>query len=233
MAGLDGYTGGGLGDAKVQRMDGLRMMRGSPLLEEAFRYWASLRSGGGLPRRADLDPVAMRRVLGHAMILDRVRHGAIRVRLGGHVMQDIMGMEVRGLPVRAFFDLADRTRVGALIEEVFETPSTLELDLISEGSDGLVTGRMIVLPLLDASGAVSKALTVMVTDRAVTDAPRRFAVTNAVSVPVNASAPRRDDVPQRRLTDRHLPTEIMAGLAEAAAPYDAKPTAVPWLRVVK
>lgn len=218
----------------VRDFTGLRMIRRSPLLEETWRYWTSLRTGTDLPRRSALDPKAMSRILGHAMILDQVRHGTVRVRLGGNVMHQVMGMDVRGLPIRAFFDLADRTRAVDLIEQVFDTPSTLELDLISEGSDGLMTGRMLVLPLLDATGAVTKALTVMVTDRVITDAPRRFAVTNATLVPVDgAAAAPRQGLLRRRVTDHHLPVEIMAGMAEDAAPYATRPSPVPWLRVVK
>jgi len=218
----------------VRDFTGLRMIRRSPLLEETWRYWTSLQTGTDLPRRSALDPKAMSRILGHAMILDQVRHGTVRVRLGGNVMHQVMGMDVRGLPIRAFFDLADRTRAVDLIEQVFDTPSTLELDLISEGCDGLMTGRMLVLPLLDATGAVTKALTVMVTDRVITDAPRRFAVTNATLVPVyGAAAAPRQGLLCRRVTDHHLPVEIMAGMAEDAAPYATRPSPVPWLRVVK
>lgn len=211
---------------------GLRMMRKSPLLEEAWQYWTSLRRGAELPRRTAMDPKAMRHILGHSMILDQVRPGTVRVRLGGHVMTDLMGMDVRGLPVRAFFDVVDRTRVTDLIEQVFETPATLELDLISEGADGIVTARMLILPLLDTAGRTTKAMAVIVTDKVVTDAPRRFAVTNGTLVPL--AAPITSDDPRRRLTDHDLPVEVMAtGMAEDPAPFETKPSPVPWLRVVK
>ncbi len=235
MEDLDGYHGDATDRPRDGgRVEGLRMMRASPLLGEAVRYWTSLRHGGDLPHRTDLDPARMTRLLGHAMILDRVRHGSVRVRLGGHVMQGIMGMDVRGLPMRAFFDLADRTRVAALIEEVFDGPQTLEMDLISDGPDGMITGRMVVLPLLDAGRRVTKALTVMVTDRAVTDGPRRFGLTNAVSLPVHGAV----EEPRRRMTDLPLPSAPrpaapQAGMAEKAAPYETRPSNVPWLRVVK
>ncbi|WP_175484759.1 PAS domain-containing protein [Jannaschia pohangensis] len=223
-------TGGN--SAQFGDLTGLRMMRKSPLLEEAWRYWTSLREGSDLPRRAALDPHAMRLILGHAMILDQVRHGTVRVRLGGHVMHDLMGMDVRGLPIRAFFDVADRTRVVDQIEQVFDTPASLELDLISDGKEGIVTGRMLVLPLLDAAGQPTKALTVMVTDRMVRDTPRRFSLTNATLVPLAGA--RNGAGPQRRLTDHHLPVEISAlGLAEGQTPFQARPSSVPWLRVVK
>ncbi|CTQ50470.1 PAS domain-containing protein [Jannaschia donghaensis] len=207
-------------------------MRKSPLLEQAWRYWTAQRNGAELPRRAALDPKAMGTILGHSMVLDRTRPGTVRVRLGGHVLHQLMGMEVRGLPIRAFFDIADRTRAMDLIEQAFTTPATLEFDLISDGADGIVTARMLVLPLLDTAGEVTKALAVLVTDRIVTDPPRRFQLTNATVMPVDgARAP--DSLPRRRLTDHHLPVEIQAGMAEDPVPFDAAPSPVPWLRVVK
>ncbi len=220
---------------------GLRMMRRAPMLDEAWRYWTSLREGEALPRRAALDPKRMELILGHSMILDQVRHGTVRVRLGGQALERIAGIDVRGLPIRAFFDLADRTRALDLFEQVFDTPATLELDLISDGRPGgLVTGRMLVLPMLDAAGRVTKALAVLVTDRTVEGPPRRFSVTNATMVPL-APVPRVTE-PNRRAEDaprprtdwiRTAPEARASELAEPPATFAGRPSAVPWLRVVK
>lgn len=231
MAGND-HTGG------RQELNGLRMFGRSPLLDGAQRYWEGLRKGGTLPRRTALDPSDMTPFLSHAMVLDRVRPGTIRVRLGGRVMQQLMGMDVRGLPVRAFFDLADRDRVVQMIEQVFATPATLELDLISEADSGMVTARILVLPLLDEAGQVSKALCVTVTDKVVTDPPRRFSLTNGTLVPLSrvrgSAEPARipAPLPPAPLPETQLPQDI-SGFAETATPFEAKPSAVPWLRVVK
>lgn len=226
--------------ASRRPIDRLRVTRRSPLLDEAWRYWTSLREGAALPRRSALDPKAMRLVIGHAMILDQVRHGTVRVRLGGQSLERIMGMDVRGLPIRAFFDLTDRTRALDLIEQVFDTPASLELDLIANAAPGgLVTARMLVLPLLDAAGHPTKALAVMVTDRIVDAPPRRFSVTNATLVPVLGAqhatpARRREDDPA---AGPELPTDLARPqsheLAEPAAPFAGRPSQVPWLRVVK
>lgn len=222
-------------------IDKLRVTRRSPLLDEAWRYWTSLREGAALPRRSALDPKEMRLVIGHAMILDQVRHGTVRVRLGGQALERIMGMDVRGLPIRAFFDLTDRTRALDLFEQVFDTPASLELDLIAHAAPGgLVTARMLVLPLLDAAGRPTKALAVMVTDRIIDTPPRRFSVTNATLAPLTVPGA-RVPAPRRRIEDRaeniDLPVEVMtpkvSGLAESQAPFVGRGSSVPWLRVVK
>lgn len=226
--------------ASRRPIDRLRVARRSPLLDEAWRYWASLREGSALPRRAALDPKEMRLVIGHAMILDQVRHGTVRVRLGGQSLERIMGMDVRGLPIRSFFELEDRTRALDLFERVFDTPASLELDLIAHAAPGgLVTARMLVLPLLDAAGRPTKALAVMVTDRMVDAPPRRFSVTNATLVPVpghRAASPvrRRDDALDAGTDDHGTPApRLPAAFAEPPEAFATRASGVPWLRVVK
>lgn len=163
--------------AEVHDITRARMMRLSPVLEETWRYWNSKRSGRDVPAREALEPRAMTLILGHAMILDRIRPGAVRVRLGGRIPDSLMVMETRGLPVRAFFDLTQRGEMADLIERSFTDPASLELDLVSDGEDGRVTAQMLVLPLRDRLGSVTKALSVLVPERIVSDGPRRFRMT--------------------------------------------------------
>ena len=164
----------GAASAEIHDLMAARMTKTSPVLEEALRYWTSKRTGGDLPARDDLDPRAMQLIIGHSMILDRVRPGTVRVRVGGRIPNALMGMETRGLPVRAFFDLLQRGEAADLIETAFTAPATVEVEMVSDGDDGPVSARLLILPLLDRDGAVSKALAVIVPDRLVTDGPRRF-----------------------------------------------------------
>lgn len=222
---------------KVRELMGARMMRKSPVLEEAWRYWSDLRRGQALPKRADLDPAGMKLILGHSLILDRVRPGTVRVRVGGRVPNDLMGMETRGLPVRAFFDLMQRSKAQELVESCFTDPATLELDLISEGADGPVAARMVLLPLVDAHGEVTKALAVLVPDRVATDGPRRFSILRH-----HLGALRHQPKPEAKLRPRPVtptpapqydtPAPSAPVLAAESVPVFQE-TSVPWLKVVK
>lgn len=160
--------------AQIHDITRERMMRLSPVLEETWRYWSSKRPGRDVPLRESLEPRAMTLILGHAMILDRVRPGTVRVRLGGRIPNTLMGMETRGLPVRAFFDLMQRGDMAELIERAFTEPATLEMDLVSDGGGGRLVAQMLILPLRDRQGSVTKALSVLVPERVVSDGPRRF-----------------------------------------------------------
>jgi hypothetical protein len=40
------------------------------------------------------------------------RPGSVRIRLGGARINALLGMDVRGLPLRALFDLSERARIS-------------------------------------------------------------------------------------------------------------------------
>ena len=241
-------TDGGARADNVHDLTRARMTRMSPVLEETWRYWTAKRPDGDIPTRESLEPRAMGLILGHALILDRVRPGTVRVRLGGRIPSALMGMEVRGLPVRAFFDLMQRGDAAELIERTFTDPATLELDLTSHGPHGGIAARMLVLPLRDRSGDVTKALSVIVPERLVDDGPRRFKILRQTLCPVDvpakpirhAPAPRRHfDAPAQ--ADQAsggradpMPGDILPGasIVDAAERTPAAPR-VPYLRVVK
>jgi hypothetical protein len=179
-------------------LTGRRMERHSPLLEEAWRYWSSLRSGGALPERRTLEPRAMGLILGHSMILERGRPGLIRVRVGGSVLSRLMGMEVRGLPLRAFFAVAQRAEVTETVDRVFSDPATLEMRLAAVDATGPISARMLVLPLRDGAGGVDKALACLAVDRVDPAPPHRFTLERSFLSPLAPPArpPRRAEASQ-------------------------------------
>lgn len=207
-------------------------MRKSPLLEEAWRYWSSLRTGRDLPRRDALNPRAMSLTLGHSMILDRTRPGTVRVRVGGRVMNGLMGMEVRGLPIRAIFDIAQRARAIDLVEHVFEGPATLELDLISQTASTTTHARMLILPLQDDAGEVSKALSCIALDTYDPEPPHRFTILRERINPLD----RRRNAKFATLetgafSPQHAPHPME--MAEAGTAFNHTDQPRPYLRVVK
>lgn len=217
--------------AEIHDLMAARMVRTSPVLEETWRYWNAKRVGGDLPRRDALEPRAMDLIIGHSMILDRVRPGTVRIRVAGRIPNALMGMETRGLPIRAFFDLMQRGEAAELVEAAFTTPATVDLDLRSEGEDGVVSARMLVLPLLDREGDVSKALAAIVPDRLVTDGPRRFRIARQTSGPLTRPsaqpAPPAKDDPRAEMALRlermvEVPDDVRTPMPD-----------VPYLRLVK
>ena len=59
-------------------------------------YWASLRSPGGLPLRADVDPGAIRSLLPSLYILELTDRGTVTIRLAGTALRRLYGVEMTG-----------------------------------------------------------------------------------------------------------------------------------------
>ena len=189
-----------------------RLTRTSKTFGDVLRYWNALRVGTDLPARSDLDPRVIQTALANAFILDRTRPGTIRIRVAGGHMNDLMGMEVRGMPIRAFFDLLERRRLMDLVATVFTKPALLELDLVSNNRSGpIIEGKMLILPMRDAAGDVSKALGCLVTHGDIGQTPRRFRIQRDVVTPI-------------AVTQTPKPAPAMAGFSEPATSFEARPT---------
>ena len=65
--------------------------------EELFAYWASLRAGGRLPGRRDLDPGAFKRHLPTVSLIDVLpKPRDYRMRLAGTGLYGVYGREITG-----------------------------------------------------------------------------------------------------------------------------------------
>jgi len=188
-----------------------RLAKSNKTFGDVLGYWDSLRVGNMLPARSDLDPRVIQTALANAFILDRTRPGTIRIRIAGGHMNALMGMEVRGMPIRAFFDLLERRRLMDLVEAVFTKPALLELDLVSNNRSGpTLEGKMLILPMRDAENGVTKALGCLVTSGDIGATPCRFRISRDVLTPIAATAVAK-------------PPPAMAGFSEPVTPFEARP----------
>ncbi len=153
-------------------------------LAPVLAYWQGLRRGRMVPARADLDPVALQPWLAGAGIVERDTGGSIRFRLGGRVIAGLLGVEPRGVSFRALFAVAERDRLTGLTEGLFDGPRVLCLTLVAPhvaAGKPEIEVPMVVMPLCDGSGAVSRALVCVDVDpRAGLAMPCRFQIRQAV-----------------------------------------------------
>jgi hypothetical protein len=151
-------------------------------LQTVRGYWDALRQGGAIPRRDQIDPRGMADCLDKIFLIERIAQGHARFRLAGMAMNDLMGMDVRGMPLSTLFEPVARTRISNELEQVFTAPSIMEIWLEAERSTGrpALSGRMLLLPLADAPGAQGQALGCMVTNGTLGRQPRRFAISGMV-----------------------------------------------------
>ena len=113
-------------------------------LQSVRGYWEALRRDGDIPQRADVEPRGMASCLEHVFLLERIAPGLARFRLAGMHLTDLMGMDVRGMPLSALFDPLARSRLAQEVEQVFTGPAILEIGLEAERGIGrrALAGRM-------------------------------------------------------------------------------------------
>lgn len=200
------------------------------MISEVRAYWEALRDGPQLPLRAQIDPRGIEGALEGAFILERIAPGIARFRLAGMQLVELIGMEVRGMPVSALIDPSGRQRLAAGLEQVFTSPAVLDLRLEAERGIGKpsLTARMIVLPLRRDTEGAGLALGCLATEGEIGRRPRRFFIANAMVEPLRtadtATLPRSAPPPM-----------ALAGMAEPPALFKGKPAASerPYLRLVR
>ncbi len=226
---------GAPGDDNVVVLDRFRNGRSLSPLRQAEAYWLALTKDGTVPRRSRLDPRAISNILAHCFILQRVTRRSARFRLAGDRLNDLAGMDLRGVPFSALFGSESRAEAGAILQRVFAGPSIAELRLERPPSpEGrLIEARMLLLPLATEAGDVARALGVLVTDADRVRPPVRFDISNKLLRPVARGpiAPPAEPDPRPELRPDPQPApQTEAGFAEdRPAPL----TPPPYLRLVK
>ncbi|MCA0920718.1 PAS domain-containing protein [Pseudooceanicola nanhaiensis] len=159
-------------------------------IAEVEAYWQALRAGRLVPRRSDIDPRGIERALEYAFVLERIAAGLARLRIAGTHLSDLMGMEVRGMPLSTFFTPESRAQVGEVLEQVFDSPAIATLTLTAERGIGkpALEGKVILLPLMSDLGDVTRVLGCLATQGAVGRAPRRFEITGVETRPLLGDA---------------------------------------------
>lgn len=123
-------------------------------LAQVRAYWEGLRRDGALPGRSALDPRGLSGVLDRVFLGERIGRGLVQVRIAGSGLADFAGMDVRGLPLSCLFAADSRALLGQRLEQVFETPAVVEVDLGSDrAAGGGLVARLLLLPLAEDRGA--------------------------------------------------------------------------------
>ena len=91
-------------------------------------------------------------------------------------LNDVLGMEVRGMPLTALILPESRDDMTAALASVFDEPATVQLCLTSDKGLGrsAMEARMLLLPLRSDLGDVSRVLGCFVAEGKIGRAPRRF-----------------------------------------------------------
>lgn len=182
------------------------------------QHWNSLRDTRSAPPKArDLQPHILGAALPFVFLVENLGGEILRLKLGGTHLCDVMGMELRGIPLRCFFAYNERPRFAAAVEPVFTGPAELDMRLQSSysGVEPPVLARMMLLPLEGATGAIDRAIGAFVTKGALNHRPYRFEIERTEVLPLDA-----------RQAQATGPSRAHRGVM-------SRPTKVPFLRVVE
>lgn len=194
-------------------------------------YWDNLRREGALPLRSAIDPRGIEDALNYAFILESIGTGVARLRVAGMHLNELIGMEVRGMPISSFITPASREAFARVLVSALKSPAKMQLSLSAEEAPRAggkpLCARMLLLPLADDQGAVTRILGCLETKGQFGDKPHRFELTGVKKVSLDR--PRRAEAAPRFVPQHPTPQ----GFAEAPRPLTAQRQRVPHLTLVK
>lgn len=215
---------------------------GYTAISQVEAYWDAIRGNRVVPRRSDIDPRGIEQALENAFILERIAPGVARIRLAGNHLNELIGMEARGMPLTAFFTPAARAGFSELLEEVFQSPATAVLSLTGTKAIGrpALDARLLLLPLKSDLGDVSRVLGCWVSKGSIGSTPRRFDITAKTLTRLVADPTRPTELPvaprpaaPASKTDAPK-THSNEGMAEDQTPFKSKDVKrrPPYLRLI-
>lgn len=159
---------------------------GFAALQEVRAYWEAMRQDGRLPRRDDINPRGMASALEQVFLVEQIAPNHGRLRLAGMGLSDLLGMDVRGMPITALLEPMARSRLSEALGGLFRGNHILDLWLEAERGIGRppLTARMLLLPLIGSTGEPDLALGCLCRKGEIGRTPRRFAISRLIREPL-------------------------------------------------
>ena len=212
---------------KIEYMQGSNVVSISPVrarinfpsIGRVEAYWEGLRNGRMMPARVEIDPRGIADVLEYAFVLEKIAPGLARIRLAGMHLNDLMAMEVRGMPLTAMFLPEARREMQKVLENVLESPAVVRLTLASDMGFGRkpLEAQMILMPLRDEQGVATRIFGALQARGEIGRGPRRFTIRDMETKPLMSETAR----PERRPAPRPA-----ASLDEADQPFAPRTAAL-------
>lgn len=158
-------------------------------LQDVRAYWEALRRNGQVPCRSDINPRGMASALEQVFLVEQVAPNHGRLRLAGMGLCDLLGMDVRGMPITALLEPVSRARLSQSLGGVFRGEHVLDLWLQAEGGIGRppLAARMLLLPLIGSTGEPDLALGCLCRNGQIGRTPRRFSISRVVREALGAA----------------------------------------------
>jgi len=146
-----------------------------PITASVLRYWEQTRGTRVAPARSEIDPRNIAQALEYTFVAELVTPEIARLRIAGRQFEDLLGMDPRGMPLGVYFSLDARDELALALSQVSQggraqLPLRGESGLGKPGLDGL----LLLLPLTDGQGRITRVLGVLETHGQIGRTPRRF-----------------------------------------------------------
>lgn len=191
-----------------------------------LQYWNSTRKDHDIPLRSNIDPRGIAGMLSRTFILEEIAPGLARFRVAGTQLGDLLGMDVRGMPISAMLRPDAREQMSGAMAKMFDKPGILRAALVSprELRRPKLEAELLILPLRDDRGSITRAIGCLVTKGEIGRTPRRFDIRHIRVDPVSVvkSAEKNDsEAESAHILPLPMPTET-AKIA-SQMPMDATP----------
>ena len=165
------YSDGNVVDITAHRLDNR-----TDACSKLEAYWQSLCAGRIMPYREEIDPRGLNGVLSQIFLVERIAPGTARFRVAGQDLNDLMGFDLRGMPMSSIVQPGARQRLSDTLRALFDEPARVELTLDGGKTlrHGRVAARLVCLPLRDRTGSVGRAIGCLAAGGATTRTPQRF-----------------------------------------------------------
>ncbi len=170
------------------------------MISRVCAYWSSLREHGEIPERSAIDAAALGPALPHVFLAEMITPRVAKMRICGHQIEDLQGMDMRGMPVAALFMSEARGQLSEALSQV-ALGARVTLSLKSAGRMGQpeMTATLALLPLADPAGRITRVMGVLERQGAIGQLPRRFDLATPLQLTSELPAPNAPKRPALRV----------------------------------
>jgi len=114
-------------EQNVVKLNNYRTDNGYSALSEIESYWEALRGSPLVPKRSEIDTRGIEHTLEYNFVLERIAIGMARFRIADSHLWNIMGMEVRGIPLSSFIAQSGRETFAVFWRTFSNAPRPVSL----------------------------------------------------------------------------------------------------------
>ena len=176
----------------------------------------SLRGSRLVPLRSEIDPRGIERALDNTFLLERIAPGLARFRLAGKVLNSLLDMEVRGMPITALFRTDDRDAVRSALNALFEGPEVVSIQMTVREQITLrsIAADLKLFPLKSDLGDLSRALGCISIHGQPANRPGRLAIETLSTIKLSGETSEKNPISR--------PMDELSGFKERPVSFDHK-----------